>query len=110
MRSAGVVSITLTADMRAGALRPGNGAATRAGDGIAGPAPSLAAGRTWVLPGRVRQMQLIVADQPRAPNARSPIALAVAWVSMWLILTNQWVIPNRWAMASVSPLSTSMTM
>ena len=33
------------------------------------------------------------------------MALAVAWVSMWLMLTCQWVIPSRCAMASVSPLS-----
>jgi hypothetical protein len=40
---------------------------------MAGPAPGLAARWTGVLAARVREMQLIVADQARASQARSPI-------------------------------------
>src|ERR1700683_3564680 len=48
--------------------------ATPAGRRVTGAAPRSAAGWAGRLPGRVGNMQLIVADEARAPAAQAPVA------------------------------------
>src|SRR5207247_11059482 len=48
--------------------------ATVAGRWVAGAAPCSATGWTGRLPGRVGNMQAIVADEARAPDAQAPVA------------------------------------
>src|SRR5450631_4363982 len=48
--------------------------AAPAGRWVAGAAPGFAAGWAGRLPGRVGDMQLIVADEARAPDAQAPVA------------------------------------